>query len=123
MAPCSVPSSQARYTRSGDAGMRSDTSICSAMVRHRTTSIRRDTMRARGGPMLVDDPAQQLELRKRLHAVSTFISGANSLEELLPGAQTRMLELFSAERSTIFALDTKNRHFYSLAKTGGEFKE
>jgi type II secretory ATPase GspE/PulE/Tfp pilus assembly ATPase PilB-like protein/GAF domain-containing protein len=73
--------------------------------------------------MIADDPSAQLELRKRLHAVSTFISGAGSLEELLPGAQAKMLELFTAERSTIFALDTKNRHFYSLAKTGGEFKE
>src|SRR5258708_6783525 len=72
---------------------------------------------------MADDQLQQLELRKRLHTLSTFISGANSLEELLPGAQARILELLSAERSTIFALDTKNRHFYSLAKTGGEFKE
>ncbi len=72
---------------------------------------------------MADDPAQQLELRKRLHALSTFISGANSLEELLPGAQSKILEMLSAERVTIFALDTKNRHFYSLAKTGGEFKE
>src|SRR4051812_34993962 len=70
-----------------------------------------------------DDQMQQLELRKRLHAISTFISGANSLEELLPGAQAKLLELFAAERTTLFALDTKNRHFYSLAKTGGEFKE
>ncbi len=74
---------------------------------------------------MADDSSQtaQLELRKRLHAISTFISGANSLEELLPGAQTRILEMLGAERTTIFALDTKNRHFYSLAKTGGEFKE
>jgi type II secretory ATPase GspE/PulE/Tfp pilus assembly ATPase PilB-like protein len=72
---------------------------------------------------MADDPQSQLELRKRLHAVSTFISSAGSLEELLPGAQSRILETLGAERTTIFALDTKNRHFYSLAKTGGEFKE
>jgi type II secretory ATPase GspE/PulE/Tfp pilus assembly ATPase PilB-like protein/GAF domain-containing protein len=72
---------------------------------------------------MADDPALQLELRKRLHAISTFVSGANTLEELLPGAQAKILDLFLCERVTIFALDTKNRHFYSLAKTGGEFKE
>jgi type II secretory ATPase GspE/PulE/Tfp pilus assembly ATPase PilB-like protein len=70
-----------------------------------------------------EDQQAQLELRKRLHAVCTFVSGANTLEELLPGASSRMLEMFTAERTTIFALDTKNRHFYSLAKTGAEFKE
>jgi len=72
---------------------------------------------------MVDDPALKLEQRRHLHAISTYISGAGSLEELLPGAQARMLELFGAERTTLFALDTKNRHFYSLAKTGAEFKE
>lgn len=72
---------------------------------------------------MADDPSQQLELRRRLHQISVFISGASSLEELLPGAQARILELFNCERVTLFALDTKNRHLYSLAKTGGEFKE
>lgn len=72
---------------------------------------------------MVDDPNQQLELRRRLHAICTYISGANSMEELLTGAPARLLELFAAERVTLFAIDTKNRHLYSVGKTGGEFKE
>jgi type II secretory ATPase GspE/PulE/Tfp pilus assembly ATPase PilB-like protein len=71
----------------------------------------------------MEDASQQLDQRRRLHAIATFISGATSVEELLPGAQARLLELLGCERVTIFALDTKNRHLYSLAKTGGEFKE
>jgi type II secretory ATPase GspE/PulE/Tfp pilus assembly ATPase PilB-like protein len=67
--------------------------------------------------------AQQLELRRRLGQLAAFISSAGSLEELLPGAQAQILELLACERTTLFAVDTKNRHLFSLAKTGGEFKE
>jgi type II secretory ATPase GspE/PulE/Tfp pilus assembly ATPase PilB-like protein len=70
-----------------------------------------------------DDPAEQLERRKRLQAFSAFVAGAGSFDELLGGAQERILELFGADRTTIYQLDTKNRHLHSLAKTGGEFKE
>jgi len=69
-----------------------------------------------------NDPNAQLEQRKHLHLLSNFVASANSFDELLPGAQARMLELFSAERTTIFAVDTKNRQLYSLIKSGGEFK-
>src|SRR5205807_280873 len=54
--------------------------------------------------------------------LQNFIAGAPSIEEMLNGAQTRLLEVFGCERATIFVLDTKNRHLYSLAKSG-EFKE
>jgi type II secretory ATPase GspE/PulE/Tfp pilus assembly ATPase PilB-like protein len=74
-------------------------------------------------PMSQDDVGQLLEHRRQLHQVCTFVSGAPTLEELLAGAQSRILELLGAERSTIFALDTRNRQLYSLAKTGTELKE
>jgi type II secretory ATPase GspE/PulE/Tfp pilus assembly ATPase PilB-like protein len=70
-----------------------------------------------------DDPQAQLEQRKQLQATQTFIGGAATVEDLLAGTQARLLEVFAAERSTLFALDTKNRHLYSIAKSGGEFKE
>jgi len=73
--------------------------------------------------MSQEEVGQLLEHRRQLHQVCTFISAAASLEELLPGAQSRILELLGAERSTIFSLDTRNRQLYSLAKTGDELKE
>src|SRR4051812_40362747 len=71
--------------------------------------------------MLAQDT--ELERRQKLQQLQNFIAGAQSTEEMLPGAQARLLEAFGCERTTIFALDTRNRHLYSLAKTGGEFKE
>jgi type II secretory ATPase GspE/PulE/Tfp pilus assembly ATPase PilB-like protein/GAF domain-containing protein len=70
-----------------------------------------------------DDAAHQLEQRRRLQALGNFITGAPTLEELLPGAQAQIPEVFRCERTTIFALDTKESVLYSLAKTGGEFRE
>lgn len=70
-----------------------------------------------------DDPAHLLERRRRLQAFSSFVAGAGTIDELLTGAQERILELFGADRCTIYQLDTRNRHLFSLAKTGGEFKE
>src|ERR1700730_15055142 len=69
------------------------------------------------------DPAAQLEVRKRLQLLSNFIAAANSVDDIITGAPVKILELMNAERTTLYALDTKNRHLYSLAKTGGEFKE
>src|SRR6476620_10785569 len=71
--------------------------------------------------MLAQD--SELERRQKLQQLQNFIAGAPSIEEMLTGAQSRLLDVFGCERTTIFALDTKNRHLYSLAKTGGEFKE
>jgi type II secretory ATPase GspE/PulE/Tfp pilus assembly ATPase PilB-like protein len=69
------------------------------------------------------NPAQQLEQLKQQHAIENFIANATALEDLLSGTQMRVQELFGAERCTIFALDTRNRHLYSPAKVGLEFKE
>ncbi len=68
-------------------------------------------------------PDSELERRQKLQQLQNFISGALAVEDMLTGAQARLLEVFACERTTIYALDTKNRHLYSLAKTGGEFKE
>ena len=48
-----------------------------------------------------NDPNAQLEQRRQLHLLSNFVASANSFDELLPGAQARMLELFDAERTTL----------------------
>ncbi len=74
-------------------------------------------------PTPTDDASQQLEQRRRLQALGHLIASAPTLEELLPAAQAQIMDLFRCERTTIFAVDTKERVFYSLAKTGGEFKE
>src|SRR2546422_1040129 len=74
-------------------------------------------------PIPIDESGLQLERRRRLQAFSAFIAGAGSLGELVAGAEGRILELFDAERTTLYQLDTRNRHLYSLVKTGGEFKE
>jgi type II secretory ATPase GspE/PulE/Tfp pilus assembly ATPase PilB-like protein len=71
--------------------------------------------------MGTQDP--ELERRQRLQQLQNFVAAAASIEDMLDGAQARLADVFGCERTTIFALDTKNRHLYSLAKTGGEFKE
>jgi len=71
----------------------------------------------------IEDATHQLEKRNRLQELAIFIGSARSVAELLPEAQRRVVDLFDAERSTVYAVDTKNNHLVSLAKTGGEFKE
>src|SRR5258706_11115990 len=70
-----------------------------------------------------DDSAQLLRQRKRMHERQNFIARAGALDELLAGTQSRVQDLFDAERTTIYALDTKNRQLFSPAKKGGEFPE
>jgi type II secretory ATPase GspE/PulE/Tfp pilus assembly ATPase PilB-like protein len=71
--------------------------------------------------MGTQDP--ELERRQRLQQLQNFVAAAATIEDMLDGAQARLADVFGCERTTIYAIDTRNRHLYSLAKTGGEFKE
>ncbi len=70
-----------------------------------------------------EDSAAQLDKRKRLADLSTYINTCKTIDELLPGAQMRITEFFAAERSTLYAVDAPSNQLYSLAKTGVEIKE
>jgi len=64
------------------------------------------------------ETAQDVTRRKQL---IDLIATATTLEELLAAGPTqRMVEFFGAERATIYAVDAKNNHLYSLAKTGDD---
>src|SRR5262245_11731102 len=71
----------------------------------------------------IEDSTVNLEKRTKLQELSNFILGAKGVSELLPEAQQRIVVFFGAERATVYAVDTKNNHLFSLAKTGTEFKE
>ena len=67
------------------------------------------------------ETAQDLTRRKQL---IDLIASAETLDELLAAGPTqRIAEFFGAERATIYAVDAKNNHLYSLAKTGNEVPE
>ena len=74
--------------------------------------------------MAVADATQrELHYRKRLIEIANQINAAPGIPEILVNLKDEMLELVSAERVTIFALDTKNQELFSLFKAGQEVRE
>jgi hypothetical protein len=76
------------------------------------------------GDMAVADATQrELHYRKRLIEIANQINAAPGIPEILVNLKDEMLDLVSAERVTIFALDTKNQELFSLFKAGQEVRE
>ena len=74
--------------------------------------------------MAVSDATQrELNYRKRLIEIANQINAAPGIPEILVNLKDEMVDLVSAERVTIFALDTKNQELFSLFKAGQEVKE
>jgi GAF domain-containing protein len=70
-----------------------------------------------------DATQRELHYRKRLIEIANQINAAPGIPEILVDLKDEMLDLVSAERATIFALDTKNQQLFSLFKAGQEVKE
>ena len=70
-----------------------------------------------------DATQRELHYRKRLIEIANQINAASSIQDILVDLKDEMLELASAERVTIFALDTKNQELFSLFKAGQEVRE
>jgi len=66
---------------------------------------------------------RELHYRKRLIEIANQINAASSIQDILVDIKDEMLDLASAERVTIFALDTKNQELFSLFKAGQEVRE
>jgi type II secretory ATPase GspE/PulE/Tfp pilus assembly ATPase PilB-like protein len=70
-----------------------------------------------------DATQRELTYRKRLIEIANQINAAPGIPEILVNLKDEMVDLVSAERVTIFALDTKNQELFSLFKAGQEVKE
>ena len=66
---------------------------------------------------------RELELRKKLSAITNQINSAESIPHILMTLKDKILELLDAERLTIYAVDTKNQELYSLQKMADVPKE
>jgi type II secretory ATPase GspE/PulE/Tfp pilus assembly ATPase PilB-like protein len=72
---------------------------------------------------LADATQRELNYRKKLIDIANQINSAASIQTILVDLRDEMVDLVSAERVTIFALDTKNQELFSLFKAGQEVKE
>jgi type II secretory ATPase GspE/PulE/Tfp pilus assembly ATPase PilB-like protein len=72
---------------------------------------------------LADATQRELNYRKRLIEIANQINAASSIQTILVDLRDEMVDLVSAERVTIFALDTKNQELFSLFKAGQEVRE
>jgi len=70
-----------------------------------------------------DATQRELSYRKRLIEIANHINAAPGIPEILVDLKDEILDLVSAERVTIFALDTKNQELFSLFKAGQEVRE
>jgi type II secretory ATPase GspE/PulE/Tfp pilus assembly ATPase PilB-like protein len=74
--------------------------------------------------MAVADATQrEIHYRKRLIEIANQINAAPGIPDILVNLKDEMLDLVSAERVTLFALDTKNQELFSLFKAGQEVRE
>jgi type II secretory ATPase GspE/PulE/Tfp pilus assembly ATPase PilB-like protein len=72
---------------------------------------------------LADATQRELNYRKRLIEIANQINAASSIQTILVDLRDEMVDLVSADRVTIFALDTKNQELFSLFKAGQEVRE
>ena len=72
---------------------------------------------------MADATQRELNYRKRLIEIANQINAASSIQTILVDLRDEMVDLVSAERVTIFALDTKNQELFSLFKAGQEVRE
>jgi type II secretory ATPase GspE/PulE/Tfp pilus assembly ATPase PilB-like protein len=67
---------------------------------------------------------RELQYRKRLIDIANQVNASTTgIPEILVNLKDEMLDLVSAERVTIFALDPKTQELYSLFKAGQEVRE
>ncbi len=72
---------------------------------------------------MADATQRELNYRKKLIEIANQINAASSIQTILVDLRDEMVDLVSAERVTIFALDTKNQELFSLFKAGQEVRE
>jgi type II secretory ATPase GspE/PulE/Tfp pilus assembly ATPase PilB-like protein len=72
---------------------------------------------------VADSTQRELQYRKRLIDIANQINASPGIQDILVNLKDEMVDLVSAERVTIFALDTKNQELFSLFKAGQETKE
>ncbi len=66
---------------------------------------------------------EQLEYQKQLNEITYKIHSAEDTDDILLNLQGRMLELFDADRMTLYAVDHSKNRILSKYKTGEEIKE
>ncbi len=74
-------------------------------------------------PASVESLQKEVAYRKELGEINHLFNSAPSLNHILVNLKDKILDLVGAERTTIFAIDTKNQELYSLQKTGDDIKE
>ncbi len=72
---------------------------------------------------VAESTQRELQYRKRLIDIANQINASPGIPEILVNLKDEMVDLVSAERVTIFALDTKNQELFSLFKAGQETRE
>jgi type II secretory ATPase GspE/PulE/Tfp pilus assembly ATPase PilB-like protein len=66
---------------------------------------------------------EELQFQKRLNALTNRIHSAKDTDDIIMNVQDEILEVFDAERVTIYVVDGANRQIVSKAKTGNEVNE
>ncbi len=74
-------------------------------------------------PQMVADLEQKLAYQQRLQEITNRIHSARNLNEIFLQVKDQILELFDAERITIYGVDAKNNQIYSKYKEGREVME
>jgi type II secretory ATPase GspE/PulE/Tfp pilus assembly ATPase PilB-like protein len=72
---------------------------------------------------VAESTQRELQYRKGLIDIANKANSSTDIREILVGVKDEMLDLVSAERVTIFALDPKTQELYSLFKAGQETRE
>jgi len=71
----------------------------------------------------VDNQKAEIEQREKIMRAAQLIVGSATMNDLLTTLPPAILDIFGAERTTIFALDTQNNQLFSMTNTGTGLKE
>ncbi len=66
---------------------------------------------------------EELQYQKRLNALTNRIHSAKDTDDIIMNVQDEILEVFNADRVTIYVVDGANRQIVSKVKTGDEVNE
>ncbi len=75
------------------------------------------------GPQRLAELERKLAYQERLQSITNRIHGARNLNEIFLQLKDEILELFDADRITIYGVDAKNNQIYSKYKEGKEVME
>jgi type II secretory ATPase GspE/PulE/Tfp pilus assembly ATPase PilB-like protein len=70
-----------------------------------------------------NSPQEEQRSKKRLNAITNKIESAKNTEDVLLSIQKEILDLFEADRMTVYVVDGANRQVVSKFKTGSEVNE